>query len=90
MKTIKLLLFTIDGTAIHSTRIELPEKEGIADDPVCPACLKHDWRDLYTITQHGFTEDECISILQCKDCGNMYHVQYVVSLDSPVATYLEI
>lgn len=81
MKTAKVLNLFLDGRVFHTTRVRVPDD---GSDIRCPACYFGKFRDLVTITQHGFSEDDCLSIIQCGNCGNEYHVQYTISASGEV------
>lgn len=49
-----------------------------ATDLSCPACGSTAYRHRYTLVQHGFTDDNCLSIVGCDRCGALFHYSYTV------------
>lgn len=75
MKRFKRLTLMIDGSIIRTIPVALPEN---GDDCQCPACYGTRWTECYSIVQHGFGFDDCLDIIECDACHNVYHVQYEV------------
>lgn len=79
MKRYKNLIFVIDGSALRTTPLKLPED---GSDCQCPNCLGTKWIDRFSVVQHGFDDDDCLDIVECETCHNVYHVQYVIAFNS--------
>jgi len=78
MKHVKLLTIKVDGVVFHSTAAPEPVDEM---DGHCPACGSEAFHEIVTIIQHGFAEDDCITVISCGDCYESFHYQY--KIDSP-------
>jgi len=73
MKRYKHLQLLLDDEIVRSYPLLLPED---GSDMQCPACHYDEWRDMWSIIQHGFDEDDCLDVIKCTRCGNVFHVQY--------------
>lgn len=78
MKRIKELTINIDKVVYKSNAAPEPIDEF---DGHCPACGSDAFVETVTICQHGFLEDECLTVLSCGDCYESFHYQY--KIDSP-------
>jgi DNA-directed RNA polymerase subunit RPC12/RpoP len=73
MKRYTHLQLLLDDTIIRTYKLELPTD---GSDVQCPACRYDDWKELWSVIQHGFDEDDNLDVIKCTHCGNAYHVQY--------------
>lgn len=71
----KRLVLTVDGVPFVSTKAPEPIDEW---DGSCPACGSTRYHETVTLIQHGFTEDDCLSIIHCEDCFEAFHYAYKV------------
>lgn len=71
----KWLKVTIQGQCYDSFKAPDQSMQG---DLSCPACGSSAYRHLVTLVQHGFTEDNCVSIVGCDRCGAKFHYIYTV------------
>lgn len=78
MKKIRELTINIDNVVYRSSSAPEPIDEM---DGHCPACGSDAFVEIVTIVQHGWIEDECITVLSCGDCYESFHYQY--NVDSP-------
>lgn len=60
-------------------------------DGCCPACGSSKYEEVVTLVQHGFLQDDCLTLVTCKACYNTFHYHYEVGaacLDECRANYL--
>lgn len=76
----KHITITVDGKPFTSTKAP----EAIDEfDGHCPACGSSQYSELFTIVQHGFLEDECVTIMTCTKCFESFHYWYQVDAAEP-------
>lgn len=78
-KHVKFLSMRIDDRAIMSRLAPHPIDMW---DGSCPACGSKRYQEILTIVQHGFDEDDCISICECATCHSAFHYHYQVEAAS--------
>lgn len=71
----KHITITIDGKPY--TSIKAPESIDEFDGH-CSACGSNQYSELFTIVQHGFMTDECVTIMTCAKCFENFHYWYEV------------
>lgn len=76
----KVLKITIQGERFVS--FKAPD-QSMTGDLTCPACGSSAYRHLVTLVQHGFTDDNCCSIVGCDRCGAKFH--YIFTVESMYA-----
>lgn len=80
IKTGKKITVTVDGKVYTSTKAP----ECIDEfDGHCPACGSDQYSELYTIVQHGFLIDECVTLVTCAKCFETFHYWYEVEAPEP-------
>lgn len=78
MKNLRTLTVSLDGVVYRSSKA--PETIDEMDGH-CPVCGSDAYVEIVTVVQHGWLEDECVSVLSCGDCYESFHYQY--KIDSP-------
>lgn len=86
IKHTRFLRVCTDKTVITSSKAPEPLDEW---DGTCPACGSSEYHEKLTIVQHGFQDDDCLSIIACERCHEAFHYYYQVqaaALDEVIAT----
>lgn len=47
-------------------------------DGHCPACGSDQYSELITLVQHGFIQDDCVTLITCAKCFETFHYYYQV------------
>lgn len=76
----KRIVVSVDGKAYTSTKAPDTIDEF---DGHCPACGSAQYSELFTIVQHGFMTDDCVTIMTCTKCFESFHYWYEVEAQEP-------
>lgn len=85
IKQTRFLRLCTDTAVITSSKAPEPIDEW---DGTCPACGASNYHEIVTIVQHGFVEDDCLSVCACGACHESFHYYYQVeaaALDRVIA-----